>query len=101
MGKHVHLLIETKKAPLSKILRGANQSCTLYFNSKYRTIDHLVQGRNKVILCDGEACLLGLLKYIHTDSVPSRISEILGTYRWSRHQAYTGRNNPLGLVDTG
>lgn len=99
MGNHVHLLIETKETPLSKILQGVNQSYTLYFNRKYKTVGHLFQGRYKAILCDQEAYLLGLLKYIHTNPVRARISETPGAYRWSSHPAYTGRNNPLGLVD--
>jgi len=100
MGNHVHLLIETTETPLSKILQGVNQSYTLYFNRKYKTVGHLFQGRYKAILCDREAYLLGLLKYIHTNPVRARIAETLGVYRWSSHPAYTGRNNPLGLVDT-
>ncbi|MBI5026238.1 MAG: transposase [Nitrospirae bacterium] len=34
MNNHVHLLIETRKTPLSKILQGINQSYTVYFNRK-------------------------------------------------------------------
>ena len=100
MGNHIHLLIETKETPLSKILQGVNQSYTLYFNSKYKTVGHLFQGRYKAILCDREAYLLGLLKYIHTNPVRAGIAETPGVYRWSSHPAYTGRNNALGLVDT-
>ncbi|MHB8844296.1 MAG: transposase [Nitrospirota bacterium] len=100
MGNHVHLLIETKETPLSKILQGINQSYTLYFNRRYKTVGHLFQGRYKAILCDREAYLLGLLKYIHTNPVRARIAETPGVYRWSSHPAYTGKNNLGGLIDT-
>ncbi len=40
MGNHVHLLIETREIPLSKILQGLNQRYTLYYNHKYRTVGH-------------------------------------------------------------
>jgi hypothetical protein len=33
-GNHVHLLIETKDAPLSKVLQGVNRSYTLYLEAK-------------------------------------------------------------------
>jgi REP element-mobilizing transposase RayT len=99
MGNHIHLLIETKETPLSKILQGINQSYTLYFNRRYKTVGHLFQGRYKAILCDREAYLLGLLKYLHTNPVRARIAETPGAYRWSSHPAYTGRNNSLDLVD--
>jgi len=98
MNNHVHLLIETGETPLSKILQGVNQSYTLYFNHKYRTVGHLFQGRYKAILCDRETYLLGLLRYIHENPLRARIAEALEAYPWSSHHAYTGENNPLGLV---
>jgi len=100
MSNHVHLLIETGETPLSKILQGVNQSYTLYFNHKYKTVGHLFQGRYKAILCDREAYLLGLLQYIHENPLRARIAETLDTYPWSSHHAYAGKNNPLGLVST-
>ena len=100
MNNHVHLLIETGDVPLSKIMQGVNQTYTMYFNRKYRTVGHLFQGRFKAILCDRDAYLLGLVKYIHRNPLRAKIAERLDAYAWSSHHAYTGRNNPLGLVDT-
>ncbi len=100
MNNHLHLLIETQDIPLSKIMQGLNQTYTIYFNRRYRTVGHLFQGRYKAILCDREAYLLGLVKYIHENPVRAKIAERLDAYTWSSHQAYTGKNNPLSLVDT-
>jgi REP element-mobilizing transposase RayT len=100
MGNHVHLLMETRDIPLSKIMQGINQSYTRYFNRKYREVGHLFQGRYKAILCDRDAYLLSLLKYIHNNPVRAKIAETADTYRWSSHQAYLGKSNSLGLVDT-
>jgi putative transposase len=50
LGNHVHLLIETQRTPLPKILQGISQSYTVYFNRKYETSGHLFQGRCKAIL---------------------------------------------------
>jgi putative transposase len=69
MGNHIHLLLETRDVPLSRIMQGINQSYTLYFNRKYREVGHLFQGRYKAILCDRDAYLLSLLKYIHNNPV--------------------------------
>ena len=41
MSNHVHLLIETGKTPLSKIMQGLQFSYTRYFNRRYRKIGHL------------------------------------------------------------
>jgi len=45
MSNHVHLLIETRETPLSKILQGINQSYTMYFNRKYGTVGAFVSGK--------------------------------------------------------
>jgi hypothetical protein len=100
MNNHVHLLIEIQDVPLSKVMQGLNQTYTMYFNRKYRTVGHLFQGRYKAILCDREAYLLGLVKYIHQNPLRAKIAEWLDAYDWSSHHAYTGKNNPLSLVDT-
>jgi hypothetical protein len=100
MNNHVHLLIETQDVPLSKVMQGLNQTYTMYFNRRYRTVGHLFQGRYKAILCDRDAYLLGLVKYIHRNPLRARIVEKLEQYPWSSHHAYTGKNNPLNLVDT-
>ena len=99
MNNHVHLLIETGDIPLSKFMQGVSQTYTMYFNRRYRTVGHLFQGRYKAILCDRDAYLLGLLNYIHKNPLRARIAEVLDAYPWSSHHAYTGKNNPLGLVD--
>jgi putative transposase len=100
MSNHVHLLIETRDVPLSRIMQGINQSYTLYFNRKYKEVGHLFQGRYKAILCDRDAYLLSLLKYIHYNPVRAKLSESPDLYPWSSHQAYIGKNNSLSLVDT-
>jgi len=55
MSNHVHLLIETQKIPLSKIMQGIQFTYTQYYNRRHRTVGHLFQGRYKAILCDREA----------------------------------------------
>ncbi|MHB8881196.1 MAG: transposase [Thermodesulfovibrionales bacterium] len=88
MSNHVHLLIETGKTPLSKILQGINQSYTGLFNRKYKTVGHLFQGRYKAILCDRDDYLLSLVKYIHLNPVRARLVETPEEYTWSSHRAY-------------
>jgi len=98
MNNHVHLLIETKDIPLSKIQQGINQSYTIYFNKKYNTVGHLFHGRYKAILCDKEAYLLSLIKYIHLNPVSAGIVKEPDEYRWSSHINYIGREKG-GIID--
>ncbi len=100
MNNHVHLLIETQDIPLSKIMQGLNQTYTMHYNRRFRTVGHLFQGRYKAILCDREAYLLKLLKYIHLNPIRAKIAESFEAYPWSSHHAYIGKSNPLAIVDT-
>ena len=101
MGNHVHLLIETGPAPLSKILQGITQSYTLYFNRKYGTSGHLFQGRYKAILCDRDEYLLTLVKYIHLNPLRAKIADRLDAYPWSSHPGYLKRASEGDLIDPG
>ncbi len=100
MRNHVHLLIETSQSPLSKILQGLQQSYTIYFNRRYRSVGHLFQGRYKAIICDKDEYLLTLLKYIHLNPVRAKAIKALGDYRWSSHRAYLMQVQDTGLLDT-
>jgi len=97
MSNHVHLLIQTGEIPLSKILQGLSQSYTQYYNLRRKTVGHLFQGRYKAILCDRDAYLLALVRYIHLNPVRAGIVEEVSKYRWSSHHAYVGMENS-GLV---
>ena len=99
MSNHVHLLVETSTTPLSKILQGIQFTYTQYFNRRYRTVGHLFQGRYQAILCDRDAYLLELVRYIHLNPVRLKSPEELATYRWSSHHVYLGRRGPVA-VDT-
>jgi putative transposase len=99
MPNHVHLLIETGKTPLSKILQGINQRYTMYFNWKYETVGHLFQGRYKAILCHKEEYLLNLIKYIHNNPVRARLAADADGYPWSSHRLFL-KPTTKGIVDT-
>jgi hypothetical protein len=99
MSNHVHLLFETGKTPLSKILQGIQFTYTQYYNRCYRTVGHLFQGRYKAILCDRDAYLLELVRYIHLNPARLKNPEELATFQWSSHHAYLGSKGPV-TVDT-
>ena len=94
MSNHVHLLLETGKTPLSKILQGIQFTYTQYYNRRYGTTGHLFQGRYKAILCDRDAYLLELVRYIHLNPVPLKHPEELDAYQWSSHAAYLEEGDP-------
>jgi len=95
MSNHVHLLIETGKVGLSKIMQGLQLRYTGYYNRKYKKVGHLFQGRYKAILCDRQAYLLELVRYLHLNPGRMRAPTDPWRYRWSSHGAYLGKS---GLV---
>lgn len=100
MTNHVHLLIETREIPLSKILQGVNQSYTMYFNRRYATVGHLFQGRYKAMLCDKDSYLISLVKYIHMNPVRVGRARSPLEYPWSSHKYYIKWEKGGGLVDS-
>ncbi|HEC98726.1 MAG TPA: hypothetical protein ENI58_11370 [Nitrospirae bacterium] len=100
LNNHIHLLIETRETPLSKILQGINQRYTMYFNRKYKTAGHLFQGRYKAILCEKDSYLLSLIKYIHHNPVRARIAKTPAEYKWSSHHGYAKKTSKEDIIDT-
>jgi putative transposase len=99
MSNHVHLLIETGRVPLSRIMQGLQLRYTGYFNKKYNKVGHLFQGRYKAILCDRDAYVTELVRYLHLNPERMRSPTDAGNYRWSSHRAYLGRDS-LVRVET-
>src|SRR5437879_2707797 len=99
MSNHVHLLLETGRVFLSKIMQGMQSSYTQLYNRRHGTVGHLFQGRYKAILCDRDQYLLELVRYIHLNPARLKNPEELATYRWSSHHGYLGENGPVA-VDT-
>lgn len=75
MTNHVHLLVETPKSPISRIMQAISFTYTQYFNQKHRKIGHLFQGRYKAYLCDRDKYLLSLVRYIHLNPVRAKVAE--------------------------
>lgn len=98
MPNHVHLLIETGDAPLSKIMHGLQFSYTQAFNKRHKKVGHLFQGRYKAIVCDKDSYLLELIRYIHLNPVRAKLADRPQEYRWSSHREYIGEP---AIVDAG
>ena len=94
MPNHVHLLLESSAHPLGKFMQGLQQSYSQYFNSKHRKVGHVFQGRYKAIVCQRDAYLLELIRYIHLNPVRAGMVKDPGRYPYSGHRAYlAGKTN--------
>ena len=100
MKNHIHLLLEVKRVPLSKIMQSLLFRYTQYFNRRYRQVGHLFQGRYKAIVCDKDAYLLELVRYIHLNPVRARVVKRPEDYVWTGHLSYLGKREE-DLIDEG
>jgi REP element-mobilizing transposase RayT len=91
MGNHYHLLLETPRGNLSKILQYVNGAYTTYFNIKRNRSGHLFQGRFKGILVDKDEYCKELSRYIHLNPVRAGMVKAALEYPWSSYRYYVGR----------
>ena len=99
MKNHIHLLLEVNEIPLSRFMQSFLFGYARYFNKRYDKVGHLFQGRYKAIVCDKDAYLLELVRYIHLNPVRVKVVRDPGRYLWSSHLSYLGMGNQ-GLTDT-
>jgi putative transposase len=66
-----------------------------YYNRRYKKTGHVFQGRYQAILCDRQAYLLELVRYLHLNPARMRTPLSPWTYRWSSHAAYLRRTGPV------
>jgi putative transposase len=100
MKNHLHLLTEVEEIPLSRIMQSLLFGYARYFNRRYGEVGHLFQGRYKAILCDKDAYLLELVRYIHLNPVRAKIVRKPEDYVWTGHLSYLGKGGK-SLIDEG
>ena len=98
MPNHVHLLIEVREAPLSRLMQSLQFRYTRNFNIKYKTWGHLFQGRYKAILCQKDSYFLELSAYIHLNPVRAGLIEKPLEYPWSSYRFYL-KGGGQSLID--
>jgi putative transposase len=91
MTNHYHLLIETPKPNLSRVMHYLNSSYTNYINIKRKRSGHLFQGRYKAILIDRDNYLLELSRYVHLNPIRAEMAEKPEDYPYSSYNNYITR----------
>ena len=96
---HFHLLLRTGPTPLSKVMRRLMTGYAVTFNKRHKRAGHLFQNRYKSVVCEEDAYLLELIRYIHLNPLRAGLVKDLkelNKYPWSGHSAILGRRkNPL------
>jgi len=100
MTNHYHLIVETPKKNLSRIMHFINGSYTTYLNIKRKRTGHLFQGRYKAILVDKDSYLLELSRYLHLNPVRANMSRKPEEYLHSSYRSYVS-GAPESIVSPG
>lgn len=99
MTNHVHLVIQIKYIPLSKIMQNISSSFTRYINKKFNKNGHLFRGRYRDKLVQDDRYFLELCYYIHKNPLSAKMVTDLDCYSWSSHHQYA-KNDKLSWVTT-
>lgn len=98
LRSHYHLLIETPKGNITKVIHYLNATYTGYFNRKYKRVGHLFQGRYRGILIEKDRYLLSLSRYIHLNPIRAKVVKRPEEYRWSSYPEYIGKRQGKGWL---
>jgi hypothetical protein len=109
MANHFHLVLETPQANLSRFIHSLSTAYTVYFNRRHGRHGHLLDGRYKAKLVEGDEYLLALTRYVHLNPVHTKAMmrkplkeriEYLRGYRWSSYPGYIGRRRQFEFVES-
>jgi len=94
MSNHAHFLFRTGKIPVARVMRRLLTGYAVTFNRRHGRHGHLFQNRYKSILCEEDAYLQELVRYIHLNPLRAGIVKELGelsSYPYSGHSVLMGR----------
>jgi len=66
---HAHFLFRTGSVPLATLMRRLLTGYAVYFNHRHKRRGQLFQNRYKSILCQEDAYLTELVRYIHLNPI--------------------------------
>jgi REP element-mobilizing transposase RayT len=90
---HFHLLLKTGATPIAAVMKRLLTGYAMHYNRRHRRKGHLFQNRYKSILCQEEAYLLELVRYIHLNPLRAKLVanfKELGKNRYCGHGVLLG-----------
>jgi len=90
MPNHVHLLLEVKKVPLSKIMQALQTGQTMFFNKKYAHLGHVFEGRYFWLLVEKDPYFLELIRYINLNPVRAGLVDEAEEWEYSSYREIVG-----------
>ena len=111
LGNHGHFLLRTGEYPIAHVMRRVLTGYAVTFNRRHHRHGHLFQNRYKSILCEEDAYLKELVRYIHLNPLRAGLVKNLvdlESYPYAGHSVLMGkmekdwqdRNYVLGYFGT-
>ncbi len=93
------LLLFTRQANLSRLMRHINGVYTQSCNRRHGTVGHLFQGRFKAVLVDREHLLLDACRYVELGGVRRGLVSAPAQWPWSSYAAHVGLTEAPDWLD--
>ena len=95
LPNHFHLLCKTKNWPLSSSMQKLLTGYVVNFNRRHKRHGHLFQNRYKSIVCQEDAYLMELVRYIHLNLIRSSLVKDI---RELNRSPFSGHSALMGYV---
>ena len=95
LSNHAHILLRTGNYPISTVMGRLLTGYSVSFNRRHKRHGQLFQNRYKSILCQEDAYLLELVRYIHLNPLRANIVDNYsghGSYKYCGHSYILGNN---------
>ncbi|WP_298267079.1 transposase [Geobacter sp.] len=99
MTNHFHLLLRPTKTTLAAFMRRLLTGYAVSFNLRHNRSGHLFQNRYKSLVCDEDAYLLELVRYIHLNPLRAGLvpdMNRLDCFPWCGHAVIMGKSSLEG-----
>src|SRR5262245_6987292 len=97
MPNHVHLVLQTDRGELSRVMRRLNTGSAARFNRLHRRRGYVFQSCFRSRIATGDDDLVGLIRYVHRNPIEGGLVgslEALARFPWSGHGALVGARPP-------
>ena len=96
LPNHAHFLFRTGNTGLSTLMRRLLTGYAVSFNRRHRRHGQLFQNRFKSIICQEDAYMQELVRYIHLNPIRARVVSdilVLNRYKYSGHSVLMEKQN--------
>lgn len=100
MGNHYHIVLQTHRPNLSRLMRHLNGVYTQRYNRRHGKVGHLFQGRFKAVLVDEESYFLEVCRYVELNPLRARMVKRAQDWAWSSYRVHTGLSAPAAWLDS-